>query len=133
MEPLAYKFIFKDTYGIQLSSWVMVQESNGNATKGQLERSRFFSLPGQYYTFMPGIGAILCQEFSGRLTGVLLKSQDGTEVPLKSEWYNIACDGRYILVKKDFFMQYSIGEMVRLIFTFDDGGKHQAEIFVLEK
>lgn len=132
LEPLAYKFIFDDASGTKLDSWVLVNQESGIVIKDTWTE-RIYSFPWEFYSFMPGTGGVLRQEYPGRFAGVLLKQADGTEVALEPELYNIACDGRYMLVKKQFFMQYSIGEKITLIFTFDDGGRQQKEITMSER
>ncbi|MBP3568563.1 MAG: serine/threonine protein kinase [Lachnospiraceae bacterium] len=132
LEPLVYKFIFDDASGTKLDSWVLVKQESEIVIKDTWTE-RIGSLSVEFYSFMPGVEGVLLQGYPGRYAGVLLKQADGTEVALEPELYNIACDGRYILVKKEFFMQYSIGEKITLIFTFDDGGRQQEEITMSER
>jgi len=74
-----------------------------------------------------GVPVVLRFEVPYRISGVSIV-RDGEEVPVDPEWYHIACDGRYALVKREFFTQYQGEASILLVYRFDNGTKRQVDI-----
>ena len=74
-----------------------------------------------------GVHAIVRNDASCSVAGVSIV-RAGEEIPIEPEWYNIECDGRYVLVKRAFFMQYQEEKTITLMYQFDNGDRQQVEI-----
>ena len=74
-----------------------------------------------------GVHAVLRYELSCSIVGVSIV-RDGKEIPVEPEGYSVACDGRFMLVKKEYLMQYAEEGSVTLKYLFSDGGQQQIEI-----
>ena len=86
--------------------------------------SRFFDAPilGE-----SGVAVVLRFEVPCNLTGVSIV-RAGKEIPIEPEGYHMACNGRYVLVKREVLMQYADEGSVMLVYQFDDGSQQQEEI-----
>ncbi len=80
------------------------------------------------HSYEPWIQAIIRNEIACKITGVSLKRADGTELAVEPEGYDIACNGRTILVKRNFLMQYLEDGPVTLIYLFDDGSRQEVVV-----
>lgn len=131
LEPLIYKFFFELNQGFRMECNVRVYPEAPEPVDGSMEH--YFSLlTEEYYPHMPGVGGILNDGMPGNITDVFLKQPNGTETALKPDWYEISCEGRFVLVKREFFQQYSVEEVVTLVFRFDDGDSEQREVTIME-
>lgn len=132
LEPLAYTFTFTMNQNEDLGRHVLVTQNTIKVIDEEKIRDYFRSVSRELSADMVGISGIVNAIFMKKVIGVSVLSEDNVVKQLEPEWYTIAGEGRYVLVKKEWFAKYSAGEQVTLVFCFDNGVEQKLTVTVRE-
>lgn len=82
-----------------------------------------------YPNYTRGATAAIRADKTCRFIGACLERADGWEI-IDSSCYEILCDGKVIMVKKEYLMPFVEEESVRLRFTLDNSGTHILRVYL---
>lgn len=74
--------------------------------------------------FMNDIGSYS----TSRFTGVAVQTEGMDRETVETEWYEILCDGKVLILKKEYLLQYAGVDKLTLTYFFDDGRQFDLEL-----
>lgn len=63
-----------------------------------------------------------------RFTGVAVQAEGMDRETVEGEWYEILCDGKVLILKKEYLLQYAGVDKLILTYFFDDGRQYDFEL-----
>jgi len=125
LEPALYRFTFVEAaFEAEMNMWVYSESE----LSPEMPVEKYFLFEPVPYGI--GVLATVQCEVPCRFTGVSVE-RNGEVVQVGPEGYDLACDGRYMLVKREFLMPYKntgTETIVTIIYQFDDGSQLPVEI-----
>lgn len=109
---------------IQLCEAVVPSNVNG---------SKFQERDASLFLDMMGIAAVMHNDKRCKFTGVTFLKDGTLETEVDSEWYSIACGGRYIFLDRKFILQNCENDRLTVYYQFDDRSCQKVNVEIMYK